>query len=53
MSNIALYKFILQAYMQKDVKMNEVKIYLYVKSTDDIGKHFKSKLRATQITMAN
>jgi len=29
-----------------------VEIYLYVKIRDATGKHFKSKLRAIQITMA-
>jgi len=29
---------------RKAIKSNEVKIYLYAKNTDAIGKHFKSKL---------
>jgi len=33
-------------------KSNEVKIYFFLKNTDATGKHFKSRLRATRITMA-
>ena len=52
MNSLARYEFILQAYKQKDVKSNKGNIYIYVKNTDAIGKHFMSSLIATQITMA-
>ena len=53
MNSLALSKEFKLTYRQKGVNVNEVKIYLYVqKNTASTGKHFKRKLRATQITVA-